>query len=239
MIKRFALLAVLIILMTGCSINYTIEIKDNKIIETIDGYETDIARAGLGDPSFQEIVNIYSGDKELLTSYELLTSDDSCTTNCKYYDKNTIINSNEVSLLFNATHTFDEYSDSTIPNNYISGFKTEKNGDLLTISSSGNWSLLESYPTLDDIVIKVKTDYEVESTNATKDADGNYVWKVNKNTGNKKIYITVNTAYKIGEREENNKKVMITIALVVSLILLVLLFIGYSLNQKRKNNNRL
>ena len=240
--KNLLILSLFIFLMTGCTVNYNIEIKDNKVIENFDVSEKNVEVANykiVGDTSFKDIVISYKEGKELLTSYDMLNSESGCSS-CKKYNKDTIISDDEIALIFTTDHTFEEYKDSTIANEYLPGFKVNYDDESISITGGTNWSFLNDYKYLDEVVITVKTNYEVTSTNATKESAGVYVWRISKNSKNEKLYMTVNTTMQSEDIESaSNPKLYITILLVIAMIILISLLAIYTLNQKKKNLNRL
>lgn len=239
---KLLILCLFVLLMTGCNVNYTIEIKDKKVIENFDISETDVEKANYkiaGETSFQDIVMSYNGNKELLTSYDMLNSETGCSS-CKTYNKNTIISDEEIALIFTTEHTFEEYKDSAIANEYLPGFNVEYDDEKITISGGTNWNFLNDYEYLDEVVITVKTDYEVTSTNAEKESSGVYVWRISKDKQNKSLSMIINTTKKSNDiNSGTNPKMFITILLVLLLIILFSLLVVYSLFQKKRNLNRL
>ena len=87
-----------VFLLTGCTARYTIEISDDKIVETMDLSETNIEKAeyvGIIGKSFKEYVETYEGDRELIANYYSYHTTSKCNS-CKTYDKKTINSGDEV-----------------------------------------------------------------------------------------------------------------------------------------------
>lgn len=230
------------VMFSGCTANYTIEISDNKITEYFDISETDIDRANMQNDgiSFKEVVSLYKNNSNVPTSFEQLTSDENCEVNCNYYNIETIDSSDELALIFTTEHTFEEYKDSAIANEYLPGFNVEYDDEKITISGGTNWNYLNDYEYLDEVVITVKTDYEVTSTNAEKESSGVYVWRISKDKQNKSLSMIINTTKKSNDiNSGTNPKMFITILLVLLLIIMFSLLVVYSLFQKKRNLNRL
>ena len=255
--KKFIILSLLILLMSGCTVNYTIEINDDIIYEYFEANETNMSKAKTGYINFRDVVNDYSGKKQLLTSYDQCTSDDPCEgTGCSYYTKEIIDNNDELALIFSTTFNLNEYYDSSIANEYAPSFTVEKKDNLVKISAGGNLNFTEMYDALDKVIITVKTDYVVTFTNAKKNSDGDYYWSFPEDSSLQSLYITVDTERvdesketqkkqnekekkKDEEKDEDDSKMLLTILLIISLVVLIGIFVGYSLSLKRKNNNRL
>ena len=237
------ILILLAIFMTGCTVNYTIEIKDNKIIETFDAQETDIERANQkkeDGKSFQDYVTMYKGSENIYSDYDMVFSNEACTENCKYYKIDGIVDNNEIALILTDDFTFESYANSTLGNEYISAFSVFYDDNKLTIEGKIPENIFNDYEILDDINIKVKTEYEVLTTNAEKTGENEYTWNVTKSNKGKKLYITLNTKEKSSDtQKEENSKIKITILLIVLLVILCISFISYSLSIKKKNINRL
>ena len=245
--KKLIILCLTILLMTGCSVEYTLEIKDGVVNELFEAYETDINKANSGSPSFRTIVEDYK-NINIPLSCDTGTSDTDCSIEgaCELYDKEVIVNNDEVSITLSTSRTIAELYDSSIANEYGPRFSSVIDGDILTVSIEGNLNFTKIFDDLDDLTIKIKTDYKVEDTNATKDINGDYVWTFPKDEKTGRLYIKLNTKEKEKKSEQKKEKTdeektkeMVTILLVVSLAVLVLIFVIYTLSQKRKNNNRL
>lgn len=240
--KKLILLCLLMIFMTGCTVNYTIEVKKNDITETLDISEKEVENATKtveGDISFQDIVISYNEGKELLTSYDMYMSESKCTR-CKTYTKEAIISNEEIALVFTTNHTFEEYSDSTIPNEYAPGFSISYDDNKLTIYGGSNWNIINDYKYLDEIVIKIKTNFRVLQSNAEVEGNGVYYWTIEKNKENEEIYMIIDLSNEEAKTESKiDSKVLTTILLIVLLVILFGLLVLFSLFQKKRKINRL
>ncbi len=239
------IIALLALFMTGCTVNYTLEIKDDKIIEDFEAIETDVEKATTkeeGGKSFEDYINKYKDVDNLYSNYYMLYSDQECEVDCKYYLIEGNVDNNEYVLILTDSHTFDEYANSTLANEYFNSFSVTFEDDKLTIKGNVPSTIFNDYPILDDINLTVKTEYEVVETNASKTGKNEYTWNVKRKDNNKtdKLYITLNTKKKSEEtKQEEKEKIRITVLLIILLIILFILFISYSLFTKKKNINRL
>lgn len=240
--KKLILLSLLTVFMTGCTVNYTIEIKKNDITETLDISEKNVENATKkveGDVCFQDIVISYNEGKELLTSYDMYMSESKCAS-CKTYTKEAIIGTEEVALVFTTNHTFEEYKDSTIPNEYVPGFNISYDDNKLTIYGGNNWNIINDYDYLDEIVIRIKTNFKVLQSNAEIEDNGVYYWSIEKNKENDEIYMIIDLSNEEEKTESKiDSKVLTTILLVILIVILFGLLILFSLFQKKRKINRL
>ena len=237
------LLILLAIFMTGCTVNYTLEIKEGKINETFDAQETNPEKAALkndGEMSFQDYVTIYKTDGKIYSDYDVQYGEEGCSEECRYYKIDGIVDNNEIALILTDDFTFESYSNATIPNQYMPAFDVFYNNDKLSIEGKISEAVFDSYEILDEVNIKIKTEYEVLTTNAEKTGKNEYTWNIKRGTKGEKLYITLNTAEKSSDtKSEENNKIKITILLIVLLAILCILFVAYSLFTKKKNINRL
>ena len=241
--KRLLLILLLVVFMTGCNVNYTIEITADNITESLDISEKDMEKARLEDEagnSFKSVAQRYGTERDILTSFEMGLTETGCETDCKYYAKEYVDNDEEVALVLSTTHTYEEFADSAIANEYLPNFQVVQDGDLLTITGGGDWTYLNDIETFDELTITVKTEFKVEDTNATRDGNDKYIWTIKKGDKDSKLHITINKALKDEKIVEHEKsKNLIVIGLVILLFILIFLLIVYSLYQKKRDNNRL
>ena len=227
--KRLLITSIyLAILLTGCNVDYSLDIKDNKIKETLTITETnsDLYEQKDGtETSFYDYSKMYGEDIDLNTDYNGLYSQEECNDNCSYYDKKFI---NESGLLgFELSHefTFNEYTFSSIANEMIPAFSSSYDGRFLRISGGSSWNYLDNYETLEDINININTEYKVTSTNLEKVSEGQYKWTI-KNT-NEKLYIVLDTDTII-EKEDNKDIIILLIVIVGGLIIALICMTIYN-----------
>ena len=233
--NKIVISMLLLLLMTGCSANYSIKISDGKVSEKFEVVEYNFTVASIKDEvgkSFIDYAKTYGSNYDTYTSYYNLYADEDCVEDCNYYEKKYIEDSDKVG--FNLSNVFDlkNYSDSSVANEFLPSFQSSYDGKYLSISGDKAWVIMDSYDNLSDITINIETDYKVVSTNGKR--DGNiYSWKINKDNYKSlaDIYIVIDTSIS-SVVKESNSFIYILILLVILLICLLVYFIC-----KKKQNN--
>ena len=245
--KNIIFIIFMMFLVSGCTANYTIEVKDGMIKESLYVSEFNMTKAlELDDMemSFRDYALEYGKINDYYTSYYKMYSDDtkSCAEinsgDCKTYNKEFIDKEDEVGFILSSDFTYDEYSDATIPNDMIPGFSSSFDGKYLTLSGGTNWNFLKGYKNLDGLKITIKTDYYVESTNAKYKGNGVYEFDVSKvnNKDLDPLYIIFDTT--------STKRYGKEVSPIINYILLgvlsgIIIIVGTRLYNKYKSNNRL
>lgn len=258
--KKIFLLILTLFLLTGCSVQYNVDITDNQI--SIDGklVETDPNR-------WEEIVIHNETDKEdhyMDPEYckngncgmEDMDEEDTDLSDLRYselVDLKTINfetkmeglerlkTDTELGIIAKKEVTFsDKKGIKNLP-----GIKTcykhfsvvnNLSNDGVIFSTSNKNLCFENYHNLDEIIIKLKTNHEVKEHNADEVKDGEYIWKINKiNYDNKNIQINL----------LNKTKKKLDLSLLISLcsvILVVVIVVGIfvvNLSIKSKKANKI
>ena len=230
--KRYLIISLfLVVLLTGCNVDYSLEIKDNKIKETLRVVETNsdlFEEKDENDMSFFDYSKMYGEESDINVDYNGLYSQEKCNDNCVYYDKE-MINDNGL-LGFELFHefSFNEYSFSSIANEMIPAFSSTYDGRYLRINGGSNWTYFKTYDSLEDITFNINTDYKVVSTNLEQDGFGKYKWTIKNN--NDKLYIVIDTQTIV--EEENNKDILIFLIIVV--VGLIIAAICMTINKRKK-----
>ena len=229
--KRLLITIILLtIFLTGCNVNYSLDIRDNVIKETLSITETnsDLYEEKDGtETSFYDYAKMYGEEIDLNTDYNGLYSQEECN-DCSYYDKEFI---NENGLLgFELSHefAFNEYAFSSIANEMIPAFSSTFDGRYLRINGGSSWNYFDTYDSLEDINISINTNYKVVSTNLEKESVGKYKWTI-KNE-DEKLYIVLDTKTVI--EPEDNSDILIWLIIIVSGLIIALIFM--SIHNRKK-----
>lgn len=211
--KKILALVLIVFLITGCSVEYKIDITDNKI--RIDGtlIEADSnnwEKVIVENPKEQIDHNAdpnYCLDGSC--SIEDGEEDNSSLTFAQLIDLKTINKETRIEGLdrikdvgklgISTKKTIDYKNRSDLKK--IPGINTcyknfsvveNLNRDGIVISTSTKNLCFEMYDILEEIKVKVKTNHEVESHNADEVVNGEYIWKINGgNYNNKSIQLTL------------------------------------------------
>lgn len=218
--NKLYLIIPLLLLLTGCTINYNLEINKDSITENISGTVTN-----------EEITPEIEGRSDVNPQYYYLYLDDSALitdSNEKYTKEITDI---EDGKKFNFNYTYNgNYDKSKLINNCFENHIINENDEYYYIKLSGKFSCLYS----DKININVISNYEVLDNNAQK-VDGNkYTWVID-SSNNVNINLTVS---KTIEYSATSKAKTFSTFQLVGLIIFVLLTIVTYILYKKKNSGK-
>lgn len=258
--KKILLLILALFLLTGCSVQYNIDITDNQI--SIDGklVETDQNR-------WEEIVIHNEADKEdhyMDPEYckngncgmEDMDEEDTNLSDLRYselVDLKTINfetkveglerlkTDTELGILARKKANYrDKNEIKRLPGiktcyKYFSVVNNPSNDGVIFSTSNKNLCF-ENYNNLDEIVIKLKTNHEVKEHNADEVINGEYVWKINKiNYDNKGIQINLLNKTK----KKMDLSLLISLCSVILIVVIVVGIFVINLSIKSKKANKI
>ena len=225
------ILILLIFMISGCSVEVNVDISDNKIKESNDItiYQNAIYTKDILRTSFRNYIPIYASDLIVDTVPDQPFSD------VLYYNKNTTDLGN--GYLFNYKYTFDidEYEEArTVKDGFRSyNISYDRSNNKLTLSTDNEGIIyFNDYPSLDEVIINIKTDYLVEDNNADRKDGNTYTWVFTKDS-NKSINMVINM--------ENNSNNVLgidngVIIIIVSLVIIAFIVFIFLMIKNNKNN---
>ena len=219
--NKLFLIIPLLILLSGCTVNYNLNIDKNSITENITGTVTN-----------EEITPEVEGRTDVNPKYYYLYLNDSALindSNEKYTKEITDIN-NGKSFKFNYTYK-GNYDKSVVINNCFENHVVEETDTYYRIELNGKFSCLYS----DKIDINVTSNYEVLDNNAKKVYGNKYTWTID-NSDNVNILLTVSKTVKY---ETPRKAKAFSTFQIVGLIVFVILTIITYILYKRKNSGKI
>ncbi len=237
--KKIILLLGMVILLSGCSATYDIEIYNNDINEQLsfwddsskiveldgeeEGTEEQIEPLNYGkmvDNFYKEQVQAFDNEGSIFLKQKKLTD------HYKY------------GIKYSYKYSTDNYKNAYIPNTLIKyfNFLKEKNIYILSTGEGATADIYNEHKTLDNLTIHLKTNHKVKNNNADRVDGYNYYWDINRsNYTDKKIYIELDTKDKVNNYEG---EITTTIIIVLSIAIFALIVIIF-LNKKRKSNNKI
>lgn len=215
--KKILLITVTMLFLTGCTVNYNLEIDGDNLNEVITGNVTkeeyEVKETDNGE---NLIYDLFNNDQDALFDEEspyLRTLE----------DKGKTINYN-FSYLYN--YSFDR---SKIINTCFEYHMIDETEDYYYIKLSGRFYCMYS----DKININVTSNNAVLENNATK-VDGNvYSWVIK---NDKDVDILLNVSKKMKHSDNNKLKVMNTFQIIGLIVLVVLCIITIFLYKKKNRN---
>lgn len=228
--KRVLILIIIILLLTGCKVDYNLTLDDKLILKenitifpTMDNDLNELKDFKLNIPIDKEIDD-YSVFKEKIEGIE-------------YYKKNKTDSSINFSYKYKRGDYYD-YTESTLTNlayDYISISKI--NDEELTLSSSKEFKLFKEYDTLEEVKITIETNYKVLSNNADEISRHKYTWYLTKdNAYGKGIYLKVNPSKEDLNFFEKLLRGDYLNSFTVTLFIVGIGFIIYTYLKKKSNN---
>ena len=215
--KRIIIILVLVLSLTGCTIDYSVKFDGDIVNERISGYVTD---KEIGDGSKGTGLNIY---------YDLLYSDQYALTEGEdLYTKNIIDKKNKIQYEFSYVYD-DNYNKSMILDSCYENVFFDDDDDFYYIYLSGDFYCMYA----DKININVTSEYAIIDSNANKIKDNNYIWII-KDQNDADINLTISKTLK--HQKNNTKNGMDTFRIIAFVILIILSIITYLLYKKKNSD---
>ena len=201
-----------ILLLTGCTVNYNLEIDDNILKEKITGTVT------------KEESKQNSKATDISTIYSIINEEQKPIYNKEeIYQKSLKDNGNNID-----NYTMEDFINSTIINTCFENHEIEQLDNYYSIRLSGNFYCLYSKK----INIAVTSNLKVASNNADKIKDNTYIWTIDKNTTDIELAVDKDTPY----TKPIKRGISSTFRIVCFIILIILSLITYLLYKKKNSS---
>lgn len=182
--KKLFILIILLLSLTGCKVEYKLEL-DNKL--NIKENVTFIAKTDIDKELFNQQWNIpikYSKKLDLNSEKK---------DEINYYKSQKSGEKNIYSYEYNNSE-YEKFEDNTFVNlayDYVS--IASINNEDLVLSSSKKFYLFDKFNNLEEVKITISTTYKVIEHNADEVKNHDYTWIINKdNADNKGIFLEIN-----------------------------------------------
>jgi len=180
--KKIILFSILCFLLTGCTLNYELEISDENFYETISG---NVLKSEIEPEENQTDVGPYN--------FFLNTEQPVFRNNNKIFYNKTL-NENENKIEYEYSYTFNEnnFANSNLLNECFDVFNLENDNNKIYLTVAGNFKCAYAEKTNINII----TDYKVIAHNGNKNKN-KYTWTINKEkTDNLTLFITIDKSEK-------------------------------------------
>lgn len=235
--KKFLLLFFCIVLLTGCTVDYELDITNELVDENItildyneENWDLLLDINGHDPMSYRESINIYNNDDSNI----YVTND-----NSKIYDKE-LINEGALGLKFKTNYNINEFNNHTYIGNCYKYFNVKNDEDVYTLSTSKTFMCFGGvHPLLEQVNVKIKVNNEVIDSNADSHSGNVYTWNITKeNASNKPIIITYRRDKTINEMIDEMffSDDKIAIAIIVLVVVIVAILFAKAYNKNKKNN---
>lgn len=234
--KRIILLIGILFLLTGCDGEYNITISSNKIKETFLINNTDVKSWNVAPSSYKNtILEYYTKPLACDINNPALVEETIENSKYNYYKKKLINSSSNYGLEYYYNFSMDEYTNSTFPNYLFYSFNTNYSSSYFSLNAYDCSNIFAYYPLLDKIVVKISTDYLVNSNNADKIINNDYYWYITKdNYSKKKIKFNCSLNEKYDSKLNIDKNFNMYIIGIVVLILIISIFVFIKVRKSNK-----
>lgn len=215
--KNKIIILLCLLLLTGCTVNYNLEVDNDTLKETITGTVTkDESKQKDSDSGVSTIYSIINNDQKPIYNKEVI------------YDKVINDNGNNIDYTFKYDYDMNDFVNSTLINSCFENRNIVDLDDYYRIKLSGDFYCLYSKK----INIRVTSNMEVASSNADKIKDNTYIWTIDKNNTDIEFVINKNKAYTkpISRGISNSFR-------IICFVILVLLSLGVYVIYKKKNSS--
>lgn len=208
------ILIISLLLLTGCTANYEVNIKNNKITEKL----TLIENNGL---NFDKKLESGSTLRELFDS--IVNSKDQYAE--PVYKVNSINTNDTLGIEYNSIKD-KKIENLSALNTCYKNPKVEVTNGVVTIETGNDFECYDYYELLDSVKVVINTNHKVISNNADEKKGNSYIWNITKD-GNKNIKFSYNEKI-----NDNSKTILIIVIILLVAVISVILF----LKKSKKNN---
>lgn len=197
--KKIIILIFSLFLLSGCTATYNLTILDEKNIKEELIINDDTMTLEEANLNFSDI---------LIDSTIIVDDDDLSTISEKYPRYNKKIE--DINNVRRVTYSYDSFNFNTLKNSNIAkaGFNNIgiiNNSGKIQLSTNNSLKAILEYPTLNSLIINIKTDYKVVEHNATNVSGNVYSWSFNRNDYNKNILLVLDKSNNESNIDDSDK----------------------------------
>lgn len=172
--KNKILFIIILILITGCSVEYNLNIDNSFSEHTVYIPE-----------SSEEMIDVTQYRLPALFSESRLTYDNSNLKEIKYYNIKTL---KDNKFSFNFVYDDNQLNDSNIANTCYQFFSVDTKENEVSILTGNKFYCFDVYEELDSVTININSNYKVIQSNADKIVGKKHTWYITReNASNKPI----------------------------------------------------
>lgn len=218
--KKILFISILSMLLVGCSTTYNLEIAPAGIKEDI--YVTYAKNELDFIPKTDDDVPDQAALNDIASS--------------EVYNKKLIVNDDNYVFNYNYSHDFTSIKESIALSACYDLFSMTSHDGVTTILTSEQFKCaeLEGY-NIEDIYVKIKTDYEVTNHNADKVEENIYTWVINKEHISKPIKFSFKNTMEIKPVSKVGFYMKLIIAILIPVVIGFIVFIIVAAKNKSAN----
>lgn len=232
--KKIIFLAIILFILTGCEINYTLNIDKDNLIETTTAIGNPEGENEDFELSSQTLYDEYI-NKPIPTFNDVIIQAESNEKlkGITYYQTKDLSDNTNLGIEYSGVFNFDTITNSTIINYVYPDFSVKLKDDNLVLETGNRFKLFEQYPNLEKVTINIKTNKKVIFNNADKIKNHTYTWIITEdNYLNKPIKLTLRQDKNL--LSEFQIEALIALGTIIFIITIIILFIKYKQSVKNQ-----
>ena len=177
---KILVLALIIILFSGCKAEYNLNISESGFDEDANAYIDDLSLLSAdfdGVSTYKEVFdNLSSSYKTVIyhdPNFNIYAENPQ--TGVTYYNTSLINSNGRYGANFKHSFTMEDYFESGIINECTT-LEVSKKGSIYTLNSGILDNCFKNYDKLTDLTINITTDYNLVSSNANSSLNNTYTW---------------------------------------------------------------
>ena len=232
-IKKILLMFILILLLSGCSVEYNVSLENDSFKESgslIEKKENkdNVSKNGF---SFEEQINYtYQSMHDVLNGQEMEKT--------QSFELKKIDTDKEIGLTYSNELKQNKYYLSPIIRQCYDNVSVKNSNNNIKISTGNYFKCFDYYELLNNVTVNFTTNYKVVNNNADEIKDNTYTWFVNKNNfKNKEISIEIDKSDISYNTLLDEKESNVLIVFLIGLVLTVIFVFGFYTYYKVKFSN--
>ena len=232
-IKKILLMFILILLLSGCSVEYNVSLENDSFKESgslIEKKENkdNVSKNGF---SFEEQINYtYQSMHDVLNGQEMEKT--------QSFELKKIDTDKEIGLTYSNELKQNKYYLSPIIRQCYDNVSVKNSNNNIKISTGNYFKCFDYYELLNNVTVNFTTNYKVVNNNADEIKDNTYTWFINKNNfKNKEISIEIDKSEISYNTLLDEKESNALIVFLIGLVLTVIFVFGFYTYYKVKFSN--
>lgn len=232
-IKKILLMFILILLLSGCSVEYNVSLENDSFKESgslIEKKENkdNVSKNGF---SFEEQINYtYQSMHDVLNGQEMEKT--------QSFELKKIDTDKEIGLTYSNELKQNKYYLSPIIRQCYDNVSVKNSNNNIKISTGNYFKCFDYYELLNNVTVNFTTNYKVINNNADEIKDNTYTWFINKNNfKNKEISIEIDKSDISYNTLLDEKESNVLIVFLIGLVLTVIFVFGFYTYYKVKFSN--
>lgn len=233
--KKIVLIVIMMMMLTGCTATYEVNIDGENITEkiTVDGktIKDSIKQIILTNPlpASTKTASYWGTDSSFRIEPGMMKKQPGVS----YYD----IRKSEDNLIFTGKFDLKNYEESRFVNMAYNGINVNNYYEYQSYYAFDGIKVFNEYPELTNVTVKITVNQKVLETDADKVEGNTYYWNLTKDNSDKTVYIKLQ-GIELEKQEKNTKLNKYTVYILFG-ALIILGVAGVYIYKKRQSNNKI